>query len=142
LASSWVPDVWLHVLYLASLEVCFAGPGGEMEFEEWIYRRARQSLGGPLFGVLFLFLSPERVLVGASKRWSAFHRGTGLDTVAVAKSTAKLRFTCPPGLMPNAALRALRAVIRAAGITAGARAVRVDLHEESPACTLLDVRWI
>ena len=142
MANSWVPDVQLHVLYLAAMEVCFSGSTGASAFEEWIYLHTRQSLQSPLYRILFVVLSPGQVLRGLPRRWAAFHRGTTLDVVTVEKARAKLRFSCPPGLMPEAALIALRAVLRAAGAAAGAKLVAVELAESAPGCSVLDVRWM
>lgn len=140
-ASSWVPDVRLHVLYLAAEETCFAGPGGEAAFEQWIFERTRDSLRGPLFGVLFAVLRPELVPTGLPYRWSAFHRGTALEVIGTERTSARLRFTAPAGLMPPVAFRARRAVVRAAGVAAGASLVGASLQHVSPTTTDLELRW-
>lgn len=140
-ASSWVPDVKLHALYLAAEETCFSGMGGEAAFEQWIFSRTRDSLRGPLFGVLFAVLSPELVLRGLPYRWAAFHRGTSLEVLSTERSSARLRFSAAAGLMPPVAFRALRAVVRAAGVAAGASAVGATLEHVSPTTTDLVVRW-
>src|SRR5262245_41883343 len=75
--NEWIPEVCQNSILLAIADTHFADRSAD-EFQEWVYGRNQRLFAKPLYRVLFFVLSPERLLVGAERRWSAFRRGTKL----------------------------------------------------------------
>ena len=139
LASAWIPEVHLNVLFSAICETRYPVAGA---FETWAYEGNRTILGGPVYRVLFGVLGPERIMIGLPNRWSAFRRGTTLVPLEVEPKRARTRLTYEPWLMPDVGLLAMRAAVRAAADVSGARSVTVTYEEESPTSTVFSARWV
>ena len=139
--SAWVPEVHFNALMLAVYEQVFASAGGIPAFVVWVYEGNRRMLRGPLYRVLFAVVSPERVLIGLQKRWSAFRRGTTLSVVSQKETLAVVKHTHPPHLMNELAAHGFAGAFRAASEAAGAKDVFVTFRESSPTETLFEARW-
>jgi hypothetical protein len=138
--TEWVPEVHLVALTTSLVDTLFRDQPAAA-FERWALLENKQLLSGPLYRVLFAVLSPERILVGMEKRWSAFHRGTTFEPVEAGRFMAIVRFAYPPHLLSPQTLITRSTAIRAAVETAGAKLVSVEAREESPKSTLFEVRW-
>jgi hypothetical protein len=138
--NEWVPEVHLVALTTSVVDTLFRDQP-PAAFERWALQENKQLLRGPLYRILFSVLSPERILVGLEKRWSAFHRGTTFEQIDVGPSMAIVRFRYPPYLLSPQTLTTRSTAIRAAVETAGAKLVTVDAREESPRSTVFEVRW-
>lgn len=140
-SSDWVREVELWAIAAAVYDVNFAARGGIAAFTEWSYGANRRLLRGPAYRILFSVLSPERLFVGATQRWSAFHRGTQLSDVEVSKGAGSVRLVAAPHAIPEIGRVAFAMAFRAALDLAGAEAVDVTSRSESPAVSLFQARW-
>jgi hypothetical protein len=135
---AWVKEVDFMVVMSAVNELCFTKPGS---FNEWMLGMNRKLLGGALYKVLFMVVSPERVFVGADKRWAAFHRGSEFSAVGVEKSKASIDLTFPKHLFPPCFIQAIGTAFHAAAEAVGAKDVAVDCVLETNLSARYDIRW-
>jgi hypothetical protein len=138
--NAWGSEVEMWALVLAAYDTSF-GTSGVAAYDTWAYELNRRLLGGPLYRVLFAVISPERLFVGASKRWAAFHRGTTMDISDMAHGGGKLRLTTPASMLPRVAQVALAAGYRAAFDLAGGKGVEVTVEEQSSTCMTFTASW-
>ena len=140
-ASSWVTEVEGWAVVLAVHEHCFAGPDGRTRFWTWGHAMNLQLFRSPLYRILFTVLSPERLWVGAARRWSAFHRGTVVSDVTCTTGVASFRLTTPPYVMPEVGRLGLTSAFHAALEIAGGKAVQVTGAVESPETSRFHATW-
>jgi hypothetical protein len=126
--SSWLPEVHTNAIMLAAFDLAFRTAGGMAAFLEWVYERNRKLLSAPLYRVLFLVVSPERLLLHMEKRWAAFHRGTDLTLIERREGHARVRLTFPSKLHCEHSARGVGAALRAAADSAGAKDCRVTVR--------------
>jgi hypothetical protein len=138
--SSWMSEV--H--FVATSLVMYARYFGASDlagFEDWICARNVALFRKPLYRVLIALMSPERLLVGTSKRWSAFHLGTTLAVLDHAAGSARLKFGFPPQLYGHIMLCGMSAGLRAAVIAAGGRNVATGVDEATATSAEFWLRW-
>jgi hypothetical protein len=115
-STAWLPEVHANAVFLAARARAFAD---DEAFVRHAYRVNVILLQSPVYAILFRFISPERVLRGATSRWAHFHRGMELVIDRIETGRATVRLVFPPGLMPPLLGRcyatAFRAAIEAAG---------------------------
>jgi len=140
-ASSWVREVEYVALVVATYELCWKGAGGVAAFERWRLDVSRKMLSGPLYRVLFLVASPERVFVGAERRWGAFHRGSALRVRGRESRRAELELTFPPRVFPELALRLNGRALQAAAEAAGLKRVEVALSDATDVSGHFEISW-
>jgi hypothetical protein len=139
--NAWAPEVWFVAMVTAVYQAGFADAGGVPAWEAWVYAHNRTLLGGPLYRILFAVLSPERLMIGVQKRWSAFRRGSSVRIVEHGKNHSVLKLDTPPYLLNDLGRRALACAFRAAIELGGAKLAHVTLQAESPSSTMYDMRW-
>jgi hypothetical protein len=137
--SAWVPEVHFNALMLVIRDAHFEGDAEP--FRAWMFEQSRRLLGAPIYRVLFLVMSPERLLVGLEKRWGAFRKGTDASSVEIGPNVVELRLRAPPHLYTAAACESMRATLRAAVTCAGAADAEVDATVKSPTEVAYRVRW-
>jgi hypothetical protein len=138
--SSWIPEVHFVAISLAIYGRHFADHDLQA-FEEWVCARNMALFSKPLYRVLIALMSPERLLVGASKRWTAFHRGTTLTLLEHTPEYALVRLDFPPHLFERVLMHGFAASMRAAAQVAGGRNVRSGLDTATPTRAEYWVRW-
>jgi hypothetical protein len=139
--STWVPETFHGALSEAIYDARFHEHGGMPAFESWVLERSRKLISSPLYKVLFFVVRPERVFIGAQKRWSAFHRGSRFEITDEGATRRTVRLSHPPHLFSHHALHAFAASFRAAGECAGLRQVQVRFDRELPGATIYTVEW-
>jgi len=139
--SDWVRETHHGALLSAIFDTRFRGAGGIPAFDVWAIERNRTLLRGPLYRVMFLVLSPERILIGVQQRWAAFHRGSLLNVVKRAERAAQVRLTYPAFLFAEHALRWFACAFQVAVEAAGAKNAHVRADVESETSTLFDAQW-
>jgi len=139
--NDWVPLVDLCALHGAAFDSAFATKGGISAYEEWTFQRDLQLFKSPLYRALIAVDRPERLLANHAARWSAFHRGSTLNVMAVAEGKVTLRLAYPPYSWPKISRVALGAAFRAAVIVAGASSGEVTSKEESISLSSFEIRW-
>ena len=139
--GSWVPEVHFQALMATIYDSHFAAAGGIDALEAWTCERNRVIFRSPLYRVLFLVVSPERVFAGAAKRWSIFHRGSRIEVVDIVPQKATVRLTYPAGIMLDLCARAYGGAFRAALAAAHAKLGTIDCEVESDTSSLYVARW-
>ena len=139
--NGWLLEVELWALTLCIYDVRFADKGGVAAYEEWVYRRNRALLSGPLYKVLFTVLGPERLVAGAAQRYATFHRGTVMSKLEAGDRALAFKLTTPPHVLPALVQGGLAAAFRAALDLAGAHDVRVTARAESPDVVAFEASW-
>jgi hypothetical protein len=129
--SAWVSEVPVNALILVQHELLKQRTGDPSAMIDRAFDSTRALLSTPLYKILFLVMSPERLLSGIDKRWGALRRGTYVEAL---EHTAKLARICVhfPQNHYNQTLLAIRAAsVRAALVCAGGRDARVDVEPSS-----------
>jgi hypothetical protein len=90
--STWVPEVRYRALKLATFDAQGLSDAAAMELMRGNYRRL---LRNPIYSVLFGLMGAERMLKGAARRWSQFHRGTELALVELGTNEGVVELTTP-----------------------------------------------
>ena len=139
--NSWIPEAQFNALMLAVFDTHFAGAGGHVAYEAWILERNRLLLRKPLYRILFAVASPERILVGAEKRWAAFRRGTKMHIDGHTDTSVDLSVHYPKSLMSDLSARGLKMALRAAIELAGAREVAIGFDFVGPEATRFHGSW-
>ena len=136
LPNEWVSEVRFNAVMLAHEDVI---PHGV--FREWVYSRNRKLFNSSLYRILFLVVSPERLLNQMSSRWAAFRRGTELVKVSSAPNhfVADIRF--PSFLYDKHVLANVTVAVTAALDAAGAHNPHVKLVAINETSARFDIRW-
>jgi hypothetical protein len=140
------PNDWVPVAHQCGLALCvydlnFANNGGLAAYGAWTIEVQRRLLGSALYRILFAVMSPERLLVGATHRWSAFNRGMNLEAITSSNGRGAFRLKRPPHLLPALSLVGYGASFRAGLELCGAMDIVVQRHDESPSSTLYEYQW-
>jgi hypothetical protein len=139
--SEWIPEVCLVSLIEAAYDVHFAGAGGGEALQAYIRTTNRAVLKGPLYSILFAVVSPERLLVGAAERWSAFHRGSSLAVEERSKGRALLVLSHPPNLFSTHSLHGHGTSFALAAELAGGRGVQMSFARPDAGTTRYTIEW-
>jgi hypothetical protein len=140
MVGEWIPEVHFNVVALAIREVHF-NPRSLDDYLAWVFEQNHKLLGTPLYRVLFLLVSPERLLSGIEKRWSAFRRGSEIQIVNREKNTVQLRLRYPAFLHTTLSTHGMRVAFQAAMEHAGARQARVEAASTASTETVFTVTW-
>ncbi len=128
--STWVREVHANSVMIALRDVHFEpGPEGLSDYMEWTRQRNVLLLTRPLYRALFLLLSPERLLRGMERRWSAFRRGTQVRAERSGQGFVDLAVRYPSHLYEETALAGMRGALVAALEASGAQDVHVELSD-------------
>lgn len=141
-ASDWIPEAELWALRTCMYDRDFADAGGMAAYSEWVYGLNLRLLRSPLYRILFAVLSPERLFVGSTNRWSAFHKGTSMEDVQATRGRGRFRLKTPPYLVPDIGRIGAESAHRAALELAGAEKVVLTSRRESPSLILFDATWV
>lgn len=127
-SSDWVPDVLNVTVRLMARDREFAT---DAEYLAWNKERSLRVFETPLYRVLMFVMSPTLVLMGATRRWGKFRRGTTLRGKGTGKG-ARLQLEFPDRLYNELMLRTYAASFDAALVAAGATGPDVELVEQTP----------
>jgi|LNFM01.1.fsa_nt_gb hypothetical protein len=125
--SAWVREVPVNVLLIATAEHLVRVSGRRDAMIERAFDASQQLLSTPLYKILFLVVSPERLIAGVDRRWNALRRGSRLELLSHSAQSAQLRAHFPTGLYTRSLLELRAASMRAALACAGARGAEVEL---------------
>lgn len=138
--TAWMPEVLFNALMLAIREVHF-GPRDSEGFLTWVYEQNKKILSTPLYRILFLVVSPERLLVGMEKRWASFRRGTEAHVVRLGTHDIELHVRSPPNLYALQNVQGMAEALRAAVTCAGARRAEGQGTVKSSTEVVYRLRW-
>lgn len=140
--SLWLPEVHFKAAMLALKDAHFPGPAGRAAYRQWTFDLAARLFRAPLYRVMFLVLSPARLLRGYEARWHTFHRGgVEMRVVGSTDRSVRMRVTSPPHLYCEYGLIGLSTSIAAALDAAGGKNVRVEAAALSSGEAEIDGRW-
>jgi hypothetical protein len=140
----WVSEAKLNVLLRASIEDLSRRTKDRDAMMDKAFTSTQKLLSGPAYKILFMLLSPERLLVGVDKRWAALRRGTGIERVEDGPrvaGAARLRVHFPDHLYDREILRVRGASLRAAIACAGAKSAAVELEVRDAGTADFVVTW-
>jgi hypothetical protein len=136
LPSQWVSEVQFNTLMLAHEDV-YPKPA----FREWVYARNRKLFNSSLYRILFLVVSPERLVSQMSSRWGAFRRGTELVVVDSTPKHFIVDVRYPSFLYDSHVIANLKVAATAALDAAGGHDPRVSYGDIGETRTRFDIRW-
>jgi hypothetical protein len=112
----------------------------DAELDQWSFDVAGEIFAKPVYRMLMYVLSPTLVLMGATKRWSAFRRGSTL-TARFDRHSAIAELTFPANLYTHLVLRGFGHAFRASLVAARANQPVVTLVEVSPERGKWQLNW-
>ncbi|MDP3277404.1 MAG: hypothetical protein Q8Q09_19610 [Deltaproteobacteria bacterium] len=117
--STWVREAHFNALMLAIFDLQVARTGNPRVMHEAAYAQTKALLNTALYRILFVLMSPERLLSGLEKRWSALRRGTRIELRESTAGMACIRMHYAPHLYTQLLVEfraeSLRAALECAG---------------------------
>jgi hypothetical protein len=140
LLTGWLPEVHFNATMLAIYDEHY-GHGGMAAYLEWVYDRNRRLFTKPAYKMLFLVISPERLMRGLGARWAAFRKGSTLTATTHQAKGAEVRLAHARHLHPEQSLRAFAQAWKAAVECAGGKKVESELVHTEPNEARYSIRW-
>lgn len=137
-----LPEVEFQAAFLAARD---AYAGTDEAFCRWVGAISTEMFDRPVLRTLMRLVSPSLVVLGAARRWTAFHRGSELSTEPQepigdrSRSLATLRY--PEALFPEFFAQALAASFEAAVRSSRGTHVLVRLVAYSGTQSRFDVSY-
>jgi hypothetical protein len=141
--ESWLPATVFQTANLVVRDLAFSDDGS---FFEWIFKINAELFERPLLRSLMRLLSPSLIVIGATRRWSTFHRGSELVAGRVSRTegrdetVARLRY--PTGVFSPTFLTSLEQVFLAALAASRAKDPRVQAGAIGPVEAEYRVSWL
>jgi hypothetical protein len=131
LVSAWVPEVHLFAMLHALRDLVYE----EHALHTFVSAGIERMISSPLYKIMFLVVTPKRLLQGIGRRWDQFHRGTTM-TATDREDVIDVHVDHPAHLY-SATIRGLTAATFLTAVTAaGGRGYRVQaMHDESTPTT-------
>lgn len=123
LPSAWVPEVHLFVVLHALRDHVY----DDAALAEFVSAGIHRMLSSPMYKLMFLVVSPKRLLYGIGRRWDQFHRGTTLDVGDDRGDTIDAVVTHPANMYSPTIHQVTAASFRTAVAAAGGERYRVDV---------------
>lgn len=141
IAKPPLPNVWLSEVKFNVLVLAHQERFSREAADAWVYERNRQLFASPLYRMLFFLVSPERLFVGVSNRWSAFRRGSTLELVSKREKNATLVLHFPAHLHNEMTVGNFPIALRAASEAAGAKKPEVRITALDAVHAEFETRW-
>jgi hypothetical protein len=126
--ARWVSEAVFQTMNLVVRDLAF--PTDEA-FYDWTYAMSQSIFDKAVVRTLMRLMSPTLVIMGATKRWAAFHRGSTLTAGPVTETNgrlfSKVVLSYPAGLFPDLYLRGLSRSFLAALDGSRGKNARVEL---------------
>jgi hypothetical protein len=141
-SGQWKSEVVANVLYLIVRDTTFET---DKAFLDWAFESSADVFKTPWARLLMHVLSPTLMVMGATKRWKAFHRGSELRSDPAKTQDRRIvlkgHLTFPKHLFPEIILRRYGRSFDAAVATAGGRNSRSDLESVSDTHATFAISW-
>lgn len=135
--SAWVPEVVNTAVYLAIADQVFKNDDA---FLQWVSEFSARVFEAPMYRILMIVASPERLAKGATRRWDNFHRGVEYEVTIVEEGTESvMRF--PPNVYDRLVFRAHLKAIEAAYRATDAKRAMVELVSFEATEARFRTRW-
>lgn len=139
--SSWVHEVPLNVLLLVQHETLVRRTGQRDAMFDRAFDATRALLNTPLYKILFIVVSPERLFSGLDRRWNAMRRGTSIELLELAPMRARIRAHFPTQHYNETLVKIRAASLRASLSCAGAKDVEVTIDAVTKDRCDWSARW-
>lgn len=136
--SEWIPQVVARVLLRAAFDEHFKS---REAYLKWAYEAQRKVLSGPLYKMLFIGISPERLVKMSASRYGHFHMGLRMEMLERSGNAATGRLLHPPYLCTPFDHHATLEGFRAGLELAGGREVVSNVAEYDDKSALLKFSW-
>lgn len=141
--AHWVPGQWISEVAFMTLlalarDLVF---DNDDDFLRLCYDLAAASYSGKVMRSLMHFASPTLLLMGASKRWSIYKRGTELRSIKLDKHNLVASLHFPPNLYHKLMLRGFAQSFAAAIEGTRARNVSVEVQSHSSTECKYNITW-
>ena len=138
LQSEWIPQVIARVLLRSLHDEHFKT---REAYLNWAYESQRKVLSGPLYKILFLGVSPERLIKMSASRYAHFHVGLSMEILDRSGNTATARLHHPPLLCTPFDHAATLEGFRAGLELAGGREIVSGVADYDDRSALLEFSW-
>ena len=91
LVSAWVPEVHMFAMLHLLRDLVY----DDAKLDEFVGSGIQRMISSPLYKLMFLVVSPTRLLHGIGRRWEQFHRGTAMEVGRDTGSTIDAVVTHP-----------------------------------------------
>jgi hypothetical protein len=139
--STWIAEVPFNALVLVQSDHTIRRTGRKNAMHEFAFETSKALLSTPLYKILFLVVSPERLVSGVDKRWAALRRGTFIELVDHSREHARLRVHYPPHHYTETLLSIRAQSIRAALVCARAKDPSVNVESRENERSDFVCRW-
>ncbi len=123
LPSAWVPELHLFALLHALRDHVY----DDAALAEFVSSGIHRMLSSPMYKLMFLVVSPKRLLQGIGRRWDQFHQGTVLEVGGDRGATIDAVVTHPPNMYSSTIHHVTAASFRTAVVAAGGDRYRVEV---------------
>ncbi len=133
-----VPEIVAHTLYLAM------GDALGLSDEQFVARSRevnKSLIAGPMYRVLFTFISPGRLLRNAASRWEAFHRGTSLSVERIEDGRCRILMHTPAHATTELLSTMHATAFDVALVAAGAKNLQITTKQATPMVAHFDAVW-
>ena len=141
-ARPWAPEVVFQAAYLVVRDLAFED---DAAFHRWIFSSNQEMFDKPLLRNLVRLVSPGLMVIGAAKRWSAFHVGSDLVSAGLSttdgRTSSVTHLTYPEGLFPRTFLLGLEHAFMAAVLASRAKDPEVELGAVAPGRATFTASW-
>jgi hypothetical protein len=143
LRDVWLPETTFQAANLVVRDLAFAD---DQTFFEWVFKANAELFEKPLLRSLMRVLSPTLIVIGATKRWGTFHRGSELVAGRVSRTAGRdetvalLRY--PSGVFSPTFLTSLEQIFLAALAASRAKDPRVKVGAVGAAEAEYKVSWL
>lgn len=86
--DKWLPEAVGNSLVLMARDCCFSS---DEEYLDWCRENMRNLFDKPLYRVMMNVFSTSLIVMGASKRWTAFHEGSQLGAKPIKKTAGRFQ---------------------------------------------------
>ncbi|HET6583117.1 MAG TPA: hypothetical protein VFG69_06715 [Nannocystaceae bacterium] len=137
LVSAWVPEVHMFAMLHALRDMVF----DDAKLDEFVSAGIQRMISSPLYRLMFLVVSPKRLLHGIGRRWEQFHRGTAMEVGRDLGATIDAVVTHPANMYSPTIRRISAASFRTTVVAAGGNGYRVEVATDdcSPTSSIFRV---
>ena len=136
--SEWIPQVVARVLLRALYDDHFKT---REAYLKWAYESQRRVISGPLYKMLFLGVTPERLIKTSASRYGHFHQGLRMEILDRSPNAATGLLHHPPRLCTPFDHHATIEGFRVGLELAGGRDVVSNVAEYDDDSALLKFSW-
>jgi hypothetical protein len=117
----------------------------DQEFLDWCYKEHTLLFKKPHYKIIIHILSPTLLLIGATKKWAAFHKGSTFTSKPQGKQDGKVKFHArlefPEKLFPPLMHKIQRGAYQAALDAVKAKEPRLEIIDSSDTHASYEITW-